>query len=64
VGGAEVSPIHANYFINTGDATARDVRALIEHVQRVVAERYGAQLEPEVKLIGVSGHYLNQEEAT
>lgn len=59
VGGAQVSPMHANYFVNTGAATAADVRKLIEHVQRVVHERFGVGLEPEVKLIGSRGEYLN-----
>ena len=36
VGAAEVSPMHANYFVNTGGATAADVRGLIEQVQRRV----------------------------
>ena len=50
IGGAQVSPMHANYFVNTGDATAADVRALIEHAQqREVEERFGVRLEPEVK---------------
>ncbi|MBA3344884.1 MAG: UDP-N-acetylmuramate dehydrogenase [Gemmatimonadales bacterium] len=61
VGGVEVSPMHANYFVNTGTATAADVRGLIEQVQRTVEERFGARLEPEVKLIGASGEYLNPE---
>jgi UDP-N-acetylmuramate dehydrogenase len=61
VGGAQVSPMHANYFVNTGEATAADVRRLIEHVQRVVQEKFGVQLEPEVKLIGAGGEYLNKE---
>jgi UDP-N-acetylmuramate dehydrogenase len=61
ISGAEVSPMHANYFVNTGDATAADVRALIEHTQRVVEERFGVRLDPEVKLIGVDGEYLNRE---
>lgn len=61
IGGAEVSPMHANYFVNTGGATAADVRALIEHVQRVVEDRFGVKLEPEVKLIGSRGEYLNRE---
>ena len=52
VGAAEVSPMHANYFVNTGGATAADVRGLIEEVQRRVQERFGVMLEPEVKLIG------------
>jgi UDP-N-acetylmuramate dehydrogenase len=59
IGGAQVSPMHANYFVNTGDATASDVRKLIQHVQGVVADRFGVRLEPEVKLIGTRGEYLN-----
>jgi UDP-N-acetylmuramate dehydrogenase len=59
LGGAEVSPMHANYFVNTGAATAADVRALIDHVRRVVEERFGVLLEPEVKLIGPRGEYLH-----
>ncbi len=59
VGGAQVSPMHANYFVNTGSATAADVKKLIEHVQGVVQEQFGARLEPEVKLIGRRGEYRN-----
>jgi UDP-N-acetylmuramate dehydrogenase len=59
VGAAEVSPMHANYFVNTGGATAADVRRLIEQVQRVVEEKFGVRLETEVKLIGKMGAYLN-----
>ena len=62
VGGAQVSPMHANYFVNTGSATASDVRKLIEEVQRIVQERFGIELEPEVKLIGSQGEYLNDSE--
>jgi UDP-N-acetylmuramate dehydrogenase len=58
VGGAQVSSLHANYFVNTGGATAADVRALIEHARRVVGERFGVTLETEVKLIGTRGEYL------
>jgi UDP-N-acetylmuramate dehydrogenase len=59
VGPAEVSPMHANYFVNTGGATATDVRGLIAHAQQVVEDRFGVRLEPEVKLIGARGEYLN-----
>ncbi|HEY7505703.1 MAG TPA: UDP-N-acetylmuramate dehydrogenase [Gemmatimonadales bacterium] len=59
VGGAEVSPMHANYFVNTGDATAADVRGLIVSVQGRVEERFGARLEPEVKIIGRQGEYVD-----
>ncbi len=61
VGAAEVSPMHANYFVNTGGATAADVRGLIQEVQRRVQERFEVLLEPEVKLIGSRGQYLNPE---
>jgi UDP-N-acetylmuramate dehydrogenase len=60
VGGAEVSPMHANYFVNIGSATAADVRGLIELAQREVESRFGVRLEPEVKLIGSTGEYLNR----
>jgi UDP-N-acetylmuramate dehydrogenase len=62
VGGAEVSPMHANYFVNTGEATAADVRGLIEHARQAVREKFGIVLEPEVKLIGRTGAYLNNPE--
>jgi len=59
IGRAQISPMHANYFVNTGGASAADVRRLIGHVQRVVEERFGVRLDPEVKLIGAQGEYLN-----
>jgi UDP-N-acetylmuramate dehydrogenase len=62
IGGAQVSPMHANYFVNTGSATAGDVKQLIEHVQRLVRDKFGVTLEPEVKLIGSKGEYLNHSE--
>jgi len=61
IGGAEISPMHANYFVNTGGATAADVRALIERTQGEVEAKYGVRLEPEVKLIGRRGEYLNPD---
>jgi UDP-N-acetylmuramate dehydrogenase len=61
IGGAEISPMHANYFVNTGGAKAADVRALIERAQREVEARFGVRLEPEVKLIGAWGEYLNPD---
>lgn len=52
VGGAQVSEKHAGFIVNTGNATAADVLALIEHVQSVVREATGVDLEPEVRIIG------------
>jgi UDP-N-acetylmuramate dehydrogenase len=53
--------MHANYFVNTGSATAADVRALIERARGEVQERFGVRLEPEVKLIGEWGEYVIPE---
>jgi UDP-N-acetylmuramate dehydrogenase len=63
VGGAEVSTMHANYFVNTGAATAADVHTLMRTARATVAERFGVMLDPEVKLIGRTGRYLTLEEA-
>lgn len=52
VGGAMVSPVHANFLINTGSATAADFLALMRLVQERVTARFGVQLEPEVHLLG------------
>jgi UDP-N-acetylmuramate dehydrogenase len=57
-GGAEVSPMHANYIVNTGGATAHDVTTLMREVRHRVAERWGVTLEPEVKLIGDDGRIV------
>jgi len=54
IGGARVSEKHANFIVNPGrDARAADIEALIAHVRRVVRERTGVELEPEVRIIGV-----------
>lgn len=52
IGGALVTPRHANIFINAGGATAADVHALITHVQDVVQKQTGYRLEPEIAFIG------------
>ncbi len=52
IGGAQISPVHANFIANVGGASAEDVLALIDRAQRVVAEREGVALETEVKIIG------------
>ena len=52
IGGAMVSPKHANFIVNTGTATAADIEALIERVQQTVKERCGIALEREVRIIG------------
>src|SRR3989475_5735243 len=52
IGGAQVSTMHANYFVNTGTATPSDVLRLIEHVRKTVQKKTGVELELEVKVIG------------
>jgi UDP-N-acetylmuramate dehydrogenase len=52
IGGAEVSPKHANFIINADDATAADIEALINHVQATVAEKHGITLHHEVRIVG------------
>jgi UDP-N-acetylmuramate dehydrogenase len=59
IGGAEISPMHANYFVNSGEATAADVTALIVHARGAVEDKFGVRLETEVKLISPRGEYLN-----
>jgi len=52
VGGAQVSTMHAGFFVNTGGATARDFIDLMHIVQDRVMRHSGVTLEPEVKIIG------------
>ncbi len=51
VGGAVVSPTHANWIENGGEATSQDVKALMAHIQEVVQERFGVWLEREVRFL-------------
>jgi UDP-N-acetylmuramate dehydrogenase len=52
IGGAEISPVHANFFINHEGATASDVFELIQLAQETVLEKFGVALELEIELIG------------
>jgi UDP-N-acetylmuramate dehydrogenase len=52
VGGAEISPVHANFIANRGGATAADVLALIQEAQAAVWKTAGVRLVPEVRIIG------------
>lgn len=51
-GGAQISPKHANFIINTGDATAADVRSLINIVQEKVKKELGLELQTEISFVG------------
>lgn len=52
VGGAQVSEKHCGFVINRDRALAQDILAVIRHVQKTVKERFGVELEPEVKMLG------------
>lgn len=51
LGGARISPKHANFIVNLGNATSKDIIGLIELTQKTVKEKTGFSLEPEVRLI-------------
>jgi UDP-N-acetylmuramate dehydrogenase len=52
VGGAEISPVHANWIVNAGGASCADVLALVDIARAAVVERFNIRLELEVKLVG------------
>jgi UDP-N-acetylmuramate dehydrogenase len=52
IGTAQISPLHANFFLNLGDALAADVYALIDEARRAVKAKSGVDLELEVELVG------------
>ncbi len=51
IGGAEVSTLHANFIVNKGNAKAKDILQLSEHVKKVVKEKTGQDLEMEIRCI-------------
>ena len=51
IGGAMVSEKHAGFIVNTGDATAKDIMDLIKHIKDKVYERYGVEIEEEIKFV-------------
>lgn len=52
IGGAQVSEKHSGFVVNAGGATAADVKALIEHIQKTVKEKFGVEMKTEVKMLG------------
>lgn len=51
-GGAMISDLHAGFVINCGGATAKDVLDVINHAKKTVLEKFGVELEPEVRILG------------
>ncbi len=54
IGGAVVSPVHANFIVNTGGATADQVVRLVERVRERVRRAHGVELDLEVQMIGIT----------
>jgi len=52
VGGAQISPLHANFIVNTGDATAHDVLTLMDLIRSRVYDAFGIELVPEIVVVG------------
>ena len=51
IGGARVSDVHANFIVNDGDATSKDIKDLIKYVQKEVYDNYKIELELEQKIV-------------
>ena len=52
IGGCSISEKHANFIVNDKGATARDIETLINHIQNTVKDRFGIDLDTEVRIIG------------
>lgn len=52
IGGAQISPVHANFIVNVENAKAMDVMNLIEHVKKTIKEKHNIEIETEVEMIG------------
>jgi UDP-N-acetylmuramate dehydrogenase len=61
IGGAVISPKHANFIVNTGDARAADIEALIDLAQAAVKEKFGIELEREVRIVGDHAEGMRDE---
>ena len=52
IGDAKISTLHAGFIVNTGKATANDVLNLIKYTQEKVKEKFGINIEPEIRILG------------
>src|SRR5438270_13840929 len=52
IGGAQVSSKHANFIVNVGEASAKDIESVVRHVHATVLARTGVDLVPEVRIVG------------
>jgi UDP-N-acetylmuramate dehydrogenase len=61
IGGAQVSKVHANVIVNTGGATAEDVKFLMAEMKRAVKDKFGIDLQPEIQIVGRTEDFLKGE---
>ena len=60
IGGAQISPMHGNFIVNTGNGKAEDVLALIQHVKECVYEQFGVKIETKWKYRSeITERYIN-----
>jgi len=52
IGGAQVSEKHCGFIVNKGNATSKDILDLIRHIQKTVREKFGVELQTEIKIVG------------
>lgn len=52
IGGAKISEVHGNFIINTGNATAKDVKDLIDLIKKTVKDKFNIELEEEIRYVG------------
>lgn len=61
IGGVKVSEVHANFFVNSDQAKARDIYDLVAHVQKTVKKEFNVELELEVEMIGFNQTAINNQ---
>ncbi len=64
LGDAEVSPLHANFIVNRGAATARDVLQLIREIRSTVMDRFGVAMDAEAKYVSPDGRIVPAHEVS
>nr|WP_010251489.1 UDP-N-acetylmuramate dehydrogenase [Acetivibrio cellulolyticus] len=52
IGGAQVSDKHCGFIVNTGNATSKDIMDLISHIQKTVKDKFNAELQTEIRIVG------------
>ena len=62
IGGVKISEVHANFFVNSNEATAKDYFLLSQHVQKKVKQEFDIDLELEVEMVGFKDDALQNHD--